>query len=147
MPAEADIVLAKIETIDRCLRRIRDVTGGDPASLRDQDREDIFVLNMQRAVQATIDLANHLVASEALPLPATLGESFVLLERHAELSSDLAARMRSMVGFRNIVVHDYQALDPAILAAILERNLPDLTRFAQYALDRAGLAQGGVSDS
>ncbi len=139
MPADHDIILAKVDAIDRCLSRIDRVTGGEPRALDDQDREDIFVLNLQRAVQAAIDLANHLVAADSLPLPTKLRESFELLRDHAGLSEDLCARMCSMVGFRNVAVHDYQAIDKKILAAILESHLDDLRHFARYALQRAGL--------
>ena len=140
MPVDRDVVLAKVDAIERCLRRIEQVTGRDPRALDDQDREDIFVLNLQRAAQAAIDLANHLVAADGLQLPTKLRESFELLERHASLPKDLCARMGSMVGFRNIAVHDYQAIDKRILAAILESHLDDLRRFSRYALGRAGIA-------
>ncbi|WP_337250322.1 HepT-like ribonuclease domain-containing protein [Acetomicrobium sp.] len=56
---DKDIVLAKVATIQRCFDRIRDVTGLDPKSLEDIDKQDIFVLNLQRAIQACIDLAAH----------------------------------------------------------------------------------------
>jgi hypothetical protein len=49
---DCDIVLAKIAAIERCLKRIRETTGGDPARLEEIDRQDIFVLNLQRAIQA-----------------------------------------------------------------------------------------------
>ena len=65
---DRDVVLAKVATVQKCLRRIRETTGLEPQSLDDIDKEDIFVLNLQRAVQAVIDLATHIVASEGLGL-------------------------------------------------------------------------------
>lgn len=53
---DRDVVLAKVATIQRCLLRINQVTGLDPERLDNQDVEDIFVLNLQRAVQTAIDL-------------------------------------------------------------------------------------------
>lgn len=44
---DRDILLAKMATIQRCLKRIRETTGLDPESLDNIDREDIFVLNLQ----------------------------------------------------------------------------------------------------
>ncbi len=76
---DKDIVLAKVATIQRCLDRIRDVTGLDPESLEDIDKQDIFVLNLQRAIQACIDLAAHAVASEHLGLPESIRDNFVYL--------------------------------------------------------------------
>ncbi len=54
---DRDVVLAKVAAIQKCLKRIRDVTGLDPDRLDDPDAQDIFVLNLQRAIQSTIDLA------------------------------------------------------------------------------------------
>ncbi|MEK7703977.1 MAG: DUF86 domain-containing protein [Myxococcota bacterium] len=131
---ERDLVLAKVATVDRCLDRIAQVTGGDPASLRNLDVTDVYVLNLQRAVQACIDLASHLVAEKQLGLPSTLKEAFTLLGRGGGLEATLAGRMERMVGFRNVAVHDYQALDPAVLEAIFLRHLGDLRAFCGYAL-------------
>jgi len=50
---DRDLVLAKVETLERSLARIdsaRQRAGLDPL-----DRQDITVLNLQRAVQAMID--------------------------------------------------------------------------------------------
>ena len=60
---DRDVVLAKAAAIQRCLRRIEEVTGLKPASLADQDTQDIFVLNLQRAIQSAIDLASHIIAA------------------------------------------------------------------------------------
>jgi hypothetical protein len=48
---DKDVVLAKSAAIQKCLKRIIEVTGLDPGQLDDQDIQDIFVLNLQRAIQ------------------------------------------------------------------------------------------------
>jgi len=58
---DRDIMISKTGSIQRCLNRIKDVTSLEPASLEDQDKQDIFILNLQRAIQACIDLAAHVV--------------------------------------------------------------------------------------
>ena len=126
---DKDIVLAKVAAIQKCLRRIKHVTDLDPDRLDELDIQDIFVLNLQRAIQSAIDLATHIVASESLGLPDTIGGNFVLLERAKIITKPLSKKMQSMVGFRNIAIHDYQALDPDILRAILSKNLQDLEHF------------------
>lgn len=135
--ADRDVVLAKVATVDRCLARIEAVTSLDPDRLDDVDVCDIVVLNLQRATQACIDLAHHLVTDEAVGLPSSLADAFRLLEAHAELPPELAERMRAMVGFRNIAVHDYEALDPNILKAILVNHLDDLRGFCRYSIGRS----------
>ena len=139
---DRDLALAKVESLDRCLARIAAVRSETNATLRAIDVQDITVLNLQRAVQAMIDLAAHVVASEALGTPDSLGASFTLLERAGILDGELAERMRRMTGFRNVAVHEYRKLDPAVLEAIVRERLGDLRAFAGRILERAGIAPG-----
>jgi len=126
---DRDVVFAKVAAIQRCLKRIKETTRLDPNSLDDIDKQDIFILNLQRAVQAAIDLATHIVASEGLGLSDTIKENFKFLKNAGIINEELTLRMESMVGFKNIAIHDYQAIDRDILKSILSNNLKDLEDF------------------
>jgi len=126
---DADVVTAKVNTIKRCLNRIADITGMDSAKLEDITVQEVFVLNLQRAVQACIDLAAHVIASENLGVPEDLRGNFSLLEESGIISNSLSTKMKRMVGFRNIAVHEYQNLDVDVLKSILEKNLGDFEKF------------------
>ena len=123
---DKDIVMAKVAVIQRCLKRIKESTHLDPESLDDIDKQDIFALNLQRAVQAIIDLATHIVASEGLGLPDTVKDNFRLLLEGKIIHKELARKMEGMVGFRNIAVHNYQSLNREVLKSILSTHLADL---------------------
>jgi uncharacterized protein YutE (UPF0331/DUF86 family) len=137
---DKDIVLAKAAAIQRCLKRISDVTGLDPRSLDDQNVQDIFVLNLQRAIQSAVDLSTHIIAADGLGLSDTIRGNFELLEKANIIGGDLSRRMQSMVGFKNIAIHDYQALDTGILKSILSKHLRDLEEFYATALTHFGFA-------
>jgi uncharacterized protein YutE (UPF0331/DUF86 family) len=126
-----DILLAKIAAIRKHVGRIRTTTRSKPESLDDLDVQDIYVLNLQRAVQAAIDLAAHMVADERLGLPNSLKENFVLLETARIIEPSLSRGLQAMVGFRNIAVHDYEQLDLGVLKSILEHHLIDLEEFSR----------------
>lgn len=119
---DRDILLAKIDIIQRCLERIKTVTGLNPDSLDDINIQDIFVLNLQRAIQATIDIAAHVVGSEGWKLPDTFKGNFKLLHQKKIIDGQLSDKMQKMVGFRNIAVHDYQSIDVEILKMILQKT-------------------------
>jgi uncharacterized protein YutE (UPF0331/DUF86 family) len=138
---DRDVILAKAAAIQKCLRRIKDVTGLNPDRLDDLDVQDIFVLNLQRAIQSAIDLSAHVVASEGLGIPDTIRGNFVLLENAKILTKTLSKKMQSMVGFRNIAIHDYQALDVKILKAILTKHLKDLEQFYTSILTHFDIAR------
>ena len=126
---DRDMILAKVASIQRSLGRIRTVTSLDPESLENVDTKDIFLLNLQRGIQAALDLAAHVVASEGLGLPERARESFSLLKNAGIIDGETASKMEKMTGFRNIAVHDYQSLDPDILKSILVHRLKDLEDF------------------
>jgi len=125
-----DVFLGKLATIERCLERIRVVTGGDAERVDQIDVEKIVVLNPQRAIQATIDLAAHLISGRGWGLPDSLKAHFQILADQGVLAADLALRLRAMVGFRNIAVHDYECRDRQILKRTLRERLGDLVTFA-----------------
>jgi uncharacterized protein YutE (UPF0331/DUF86 family) len=134
---DRDVVLAKVAAVDRYLGRIEDVRRrGD---LRPIDAQDVVELNLQRAVQAAIDLAAHVVASQGWGLVDHVGAAFDLLRDHGVIDGELAALMRRMVGFRNIAVHEYQTVDPEVVERIVEDHLDDLRRLCRLVVQYLGL--------
>ncbi|GBE01706.1 hypothetical protein BMS3Bbin06_02153 [bacterium BMS3Bbin06] len=126
---DMDIILAKVGNIQRCLRRIKETTGLRPESLENIDKQDIFILNLQRAIEATLDIAIHIVASEGLGLATTIKENFKLLRDAGIIDDKLMKKMQAMVGFRNIAIHDYTSIELDILKSILSNNLKDIEEF------------------
>lgn len=137
---DMDIILAKTGNIQRCLKRIKEATNLDPKSLDNIDKQDIFVLNLQRAIEAAIDIAAHIAASEGLGLASAIKDNFKFLNEAGIIDEDLLKKMQSMVGFRNIAVHDYQSINVDILKAILTENLKDLEEFYTAVLKKFPLS-------
>jgi uncharacterized protein YutE (UPF0331/DUF86 family) len=133
---DMDIIVAKISNIQRCLQRIKEVTGLEPQALDNIDKQDIFVLNLQRAVEAAIDIAAHISAAEGLGLASAIRDNFRFLKEAGVIDESLLKKMQSMVGFRNIAVHDYQTINIEILKSILKENLKDLEEFYAAVLEK-----------
>jgi uncharacterized protein YutE (UPF0331/DUF86 family) len=132
-----DVVLGKAAIIERCLARVREVYAGDDANLfEDVTRQDSILLNLQRACEASIDLAMYLVRRARLGLPQESREAFDLLEQAGVLPPELALAMRAMVGFRNVAVHSYRELDLQIVRSIVRERLSDFEAFTAHVLRR-----------
>ncbi|MER2260732.1 MAG: DUF86 domain-containing protein [Psychrobacillus sp.] len=129
-----DVILNKTTTIERCVNRIHEVYEGNPENLKDFTKQDSIILNIQRACEASIDLAMHIVSERKLGIPKASREGFKLLEEAGVIDSSLAKTLMIMVGFRNIAVHDYQALEVEILEAILEKHIDDFKDFTKIVL-------------
>lgn len=129
-----DVVLNKVATIERCVNRVKEVYDGNPENLQDITKQDSIVLNIQRACEASIDLAMHIVSDLKLGLPKTSREAFKFLEENDIIDYALAKTLINMVGFRNIAVHDYQAIELNILQAIIENHLSDFKTYTEAIL-------------
>jgi uncharacterized protein YutE (UPF0331/DUF86 family) len=134
--ADKDIILAKVANIQRCLKRINEITGGEPESLLDINKQDIFVLNLERVIEATIDIAAHIVASEGLGLASTIRENFEILYESGIIDRELMNKMQKMVGFRNVAVYEYTSLNIETLKSILKNNLGDIEEFYTLILKK-----------
>ena len=125
-----DVVLNKIETIQRCLNRInQEYKGFEEVFKTNYTKQDSVILNLERASQATIDIASHIIKARNLGIPKSSRELFIMLANGGYISEKVSKNMQNMVGFRNIAVHDYQNLNFEILISILDNHLKDFEDF------------------
>lgn len=93
-----------------------------------------------KVVQACLDVASHVIATEGYREPADYGDVFRILAENDVLSSDLAAEIVEMAGFRNVLAHEYAKIDDERVYD----HLQDLDRFKEFATaiaSFAGIAQ------
>ncbi|HNS40819.1 MAG: DUF86 domain-containing protein [Anaerolineae bacterium] len=134
-----DVVLNKIQSIQRCVRRAREEYAVDPEGFdANFTRQDAAVLNILRACEQSIDLANHVIKARKLGVPTSSGESFDLLRMEGVIGSDLSDRLQRMAGFRNVVVHHYQRMEIEIVRAVVTSGLDDLIDFGDRVLAYLG---------
>ena len=127
---DRDVVTAKLESLRRCVERVRSRTPASVEELSSScDAQDILCLNLERAVQACVDIAAHIVSDSECAVPDTMAGTFDALERQGLLSRALARRLRRAVGFRNISVQAYQTLDWEIVYSIATKRLDDFVEF------------------
>lgn len=125
-----DVVASKVASIERCLARVRDETADGMKALDNQTVLDAVVLNLQRACEQSIDLAAHVIAARRLGIAKDGRHAFDLLAEAKVIPSALAERLKRMVGFRNLAVHEYHRLERAIIESIIRERLGDFVEFA-----------------
>lgn len=130
-----DVLLNKAGIIERCLARI-DEEYRDHENELDTDftRQDSIILNLQRACEAAIDAAMHVVRLKRLGVPQESRDAFVMLHQAGVLPGDLSEHLQAMVGFRNIAVHDYRKLNLDIVRSILQHRVSDFLEFSKIIL-------------
>ena len=132
-----EIILNKKISIERCIQQINTyyaLDNGLPFAA-DYLRQDAISMNLQRACELTIDIANHLIKSRRLGLPQDSRDSFALLQQAGLITIEQMNGLQAMIGFRNTLVHQYQKLNLRIMVNVIEHHLRELLDFAQVALD------------
>ena len=133
---DREVVDQKLESLRRCLLRIESKCPADALVLAaDVDLQDILALNLSRAVQISVDIGAHLIASMDVPPPGTMGQTFDLLAQEGVLSSELASGLKKSVGFRNIAVHNYDSINWLIVYNIVKNHLGEFSEFAKAIVD------------
>lgn len=123
---DPDIVLAKASNVRRCIETIRSLAEPPQSALADWIRLDVTVLNLQRAVESLADLAHHVIAESGWELPRDARHAFRILNQHGLLTPTEQKLAESMIGFRNIAVHDYARLNPEVVQGIARDRLGEL---------------------
>lgn len=125
------VLINKYSIIERCIKRINEIYDGNSKSLENIDKQDAIVLNLQRACQAAIDMGMYVISVKNLGIPQSKKGTFTILEEKNIISAEMAKKMRGMLRFRNVAIHEYQELDLNIVQSIIENNLQDLLEFAK----------------
>lgn len=99
---------------------ISDLSAEDPDGLIEDPRGLRAVkYSCVTAVEAAIDVAQHLCASEQWGSPTTNADAFTILARRGVIDAELATRLAGAVGFRNVLVHEYAVVDDRRVVAAL----------------------------
>jgi uncharacterized protein YutE (UPF0331/DUF86 family) len=124
-------LLAKaIADIRDAVLRIREVLPGDARTFAaDRTVREVVVLNLFVALQQCLALATHWLADEGREVPTGYRDVFLALAHRDVLDTELAARLATAAGLRNLIAHRYGVLDWARIHAIASSDLDDLLEF------------------
>ena len=81
------------------------------------------------AIQSAIDLSEAVISFKELRKPSSMAESFQILQENKIINNELCENLVKMVGFRNIIAHDYEKINYDIVFDILKNRLEDIKNF------------------
>ena len=123
-------VLTHLRELDEAAgdwERYRSITLEDLRN--DRDKRNMVLHALLVSIQASIDVANHLVAASSSRRPETYRESFAILRDEGLIPEDLGAQLSDLAGFRNVLVHLYCRLDLDEVYGVLQDDLPVVNRY------------------
>ena len=126
-----EIYTRKFELIEDSLKKLSEIKRENPnldtyrTSWKDKDSAE---RNIQKIVEAIIDLGKILIAEKKLKEPSSNREVFQILEEKGFFPSAFLPLVDKMIGMRNIIVHSYNRIDDSIVYGVLKKNLPDIRK-------------------
>jgi uncharacterized protein YutE (UPF0331/DUF86 family) len=119
----------------RLLRSISDDTSvlkGESEAGESRREDPIWLRGVKytfvTAIEACVDVAQHICAAEGWGPPADNGDAVRLLGDHGVCTPELARSIRQAVGFRNVLVHEYVKVNDDVVIGRL-KALGDLEAF------------------
>jgi uncharacterized protein YutE (UPF0331/DUF86 family) len=100
----------------------------------DWKTQRIVERTLQILIEICMDIANHLISDKNMRLPTGYADAFKVLMENDVISKELSNTMEKMAKFRNIIVHQYEGIDSAIVVSILRKNLGDFEKYKKAVL-------------
>ena len=91
---------------------------------------------LQVSIEACLDVANHIIASERLRAPKDYADSFSVLNETGFISKELCRKLRQMAKFRNRLVHLYSEIDNNYIYGFIRNDLNDFLLFKKAITKR-----------
>ena len=134
---DAEILRRRLDVLLAYLERLERFSAVDRAEfIATPDTHHLAERYLHLAVEAALDIANHLIADAGYEAPETYRDAFAILARHGVLDDDLGSRLQGWAGFRNVLVHAYLDIDHGIAWDAITTHLGDLRSFARAAASR-----------
>lgn len=132
------VLAGKLAAIRDAVKRIAEVLPATSEEFRaNRTAREIVTLNLFLALQECIALATHWLADAGWEVPGTYGEVFAALGERGVLDRQLAERLRSAAGLRNLIAHQYGVLDQDRIFAIATSQRSDLLAFCEQLANAA----------
>jgi len=138
---DKDLILAKAGSVKSHLNRVIEKRDVDLDSfIKDIDRQESILFNIQTAVQNCIDIAAHIISEESFGVPGSTTEMLYILGKNGYLDNDLTQKMVKAVGFRNLIVHEYGKIELEQAYEIAQNDINDLNEYLKAIFKKLGLA-------
>jgi len=133
---DRDIVLNRIKHLEDNINYLKKIENYDQKTFsKDPDIYYRFERSLHLAVEAVLDLGNHLIADQNLEAPDSNRDIFRILFRNEIIDEALKESLVKMAGFRNILVHDYLDLDRELEYKIIKNNIKEIKEFMRVILE------------
>ena len=123
----AEIIRKRLNKLDEYLAVLKKLQRYSfEEFIADPERYGSVERFLHLAIEALIDMGNHVIADSELGVVNWYSDIPKILAEKEFISSELEEKWISMIGFRNTLVHEYIDIDRKIVYDVLQNNIQDL---------------------
>ena len=128
-------IVERLKELDTVLRELKPYQGIEAETLRaNLNQRWIVERGLIAAASLILDIADHILVGHFGFYANSYEESLQGLRDKNVISPELFSQIKGLGGFRNVLVHMYQEIDPALVADSLNKGLIAFPQFAQEIL-------------
>ena len=125
--------LSELEDYQSQLEEYKNITVN--AYNNDWKVQRIIERTLQLMIEICVDISHHIISAKKYRIPTSYSDTFLVLFEQQVFDEALLGRLQQMAKFRNILVHNYEKVDPEIVIPLLKQNLNDFTLFGNSILE------------
>lgn len=130
------LILRKLANFDEYQNQLSEFIGITiDEYIQDWKIQRIVERTFQILIETGIDIANHIISDQELRIPISYSDTFKVLQENNIINNQLYQSLEKMAKFRNLIVHNYDKIDSALIISILRNNLDDFTDFKNSVLE------------
>ena len=130
-----EVIEKRIRVFKESVRKLKEIyEKGKTQFMEDWTLQDSALRNFQVSIEALADIGNHLISEKNWDRPSGYQEIVKVLNERGSIPDDFFEIASSIMGFRNIIVHEYLYLDMEKVFENVSR-IKDLEKFLKHLLD------------
>jgi uncharacterized protein YutE (UPF0331/DUF86 family) len=130
------LILRKLADLQEYIGQVREYSNIKVAEYsKDWKTQRIVERTLQMMIETCADLASHIISDSGFRVPQTYADTFKVLYENKIISKGLFSKLEKMAKFRNIIVHQYDKIDEAIIVGILKKDLNDFVKYKDSVIN------------
>ena len=129
MTLRIEIIHSKLKDLKNSLQYLREFLPSDPKYLSNRKDKNALYKEAEVAIQIVIDICSVINSDTSRTTPSDEDSIIISLEKEKIISSKLSEKLRTMKGFRNILVHRYGDINDDVAYNDIKNGLKDFEEF------------------
>ncbi|MGB9721559.1 MAG: type VII toxin-antitoxin system HepT family RNase toxin [bacterium] len=135
-----DRIIRLISELTTALQNLKELAQlSEDAFLADRHKIGSAKYNFVVAIEAIIDMCNHIISKNRFRTPEDYADTFTVMFENGVFDLDLTETLKKMARFRNRLIHIYWEVNNQELHRIMRENLDDFEKFLIAIKEYLGL--------